>query len=70
MENLPSVVLAHEAAVSKTNISQLIAAQIRAAMHGVTHQAAIFGEEILDVLFDLFAKKVEEHFTICESGKK
>lgn len=62
MENLPHVSV--DDTVSK---SQLFAAHMRAGMEGLVKQK--FGEEILDELFDLFRKKLEEAPFFFETGK-
>ncbi|XP_062002782.1 loganic acid O-methyltransferase-like [Rosa rugosa] len=63
MEHLPTVM--EQDTISKN--SKLIASHTRAVMEGLFKQH--FGEEILDELFDLFHKKVEEQHSAFESGK-
>ncbi|XP_008244568.2 PREDICTED: probable S-adenosylmethionine-dependent methyltransferase At5g38100 [Prunus mume] len=46
---------------------QLLASQIRASLEGLFKQQ--FGDEILDELFELYGKKLEEQQSMVESGK-
>ena len=62
IENLPAVKPPDN--VSKT---QLFASHMRAAGEGLVKHH--FGEEILDELFDLYQKKLEEQPSAVESGK-
>ncbi|KAM5558479.1 loganic acid O-methyltransferase [Rosa sericea] len=63
MEHLPTVM--EPGTIS--NNSKLFASHMRAAMEGLFKQH--FKEEILDELFDLFHKKVEEQHSAFELGK-
>ncbi|CAN6577857.1 unnamed protein product [Malus baccata var. baccata] len=62
IENLPAFVPPDN--VSK---AKLLATHMRAAMEGVIKQH--FGEEILDEIFDLYRKKIEEQSSIFDAGK-
>ncbi|XP_050379099.1 loganic acid O-methyltransferase-like [Argentina anserina] len=62
IENLPSP-LGDGAAIG----TRVLAYHMRAASEGLIKQQ--FGEEILDELFDLFCKKLEQKPSIFESGK-
>ncbi|KAB2633757.1 S-adenosylmethionine-dependent methyltransferase [Pyrus ussuriensis x Pyrus communis] len=50
-----------------TKSSQLLAFHVRAATKGLVKQQ--FGDKILDELFDLYRKRIEEQPSIFESGK-
>lgn len=62
-ENLDNF-LAHETVYKSP---QLLASQIRASLEGLFKQQ--FGDEILDELFELYGKKLEEQQSMVESGK-
>ncbi|ONI09282.1 hypothetical protein PRUPE_5G228800, partial [Prunus persica] len=65
MENLPRI-----SALDIDNVTrraQLIAYHIRATTEGLIKQQ--FGDEILDELFGLYSKKLEQQPSIFESGK-
>ena len=62
IENLPSA-LADGVAIE----ARVLAYHMRAALEGLIKQQ--FGEEILDELFDLCCKKLEQKPSIFESGK-
>jgi hypothetical protein len=47
--------------------SQLLTSHVRAALDGMIK--AHFGDVILDELFDLFRKKIEEEMPMIESGR-
>lgn len=63
IENLPRV----SALDNVTRSTQLIASHVRAATEGLVKLQ--FGDEILDELYDLYQKKLEEQPSIFESGK-
>ncbi|PQQ15534.1 hypothetical protein Pyn_28927 [Prunus yedoensis var. nudiflora] len=65
MENLP-----HISALDIENVprrAQLIAYHVRAATEGLIKQQ--FGDEILDELFGLYSKKLQQQPSIFESVK-
>ncbi|KAM0980153.1 hypothetical protein FF1_015911 [Malus domestica] len=63
IENLPRV----SALDIVTKSSQVFASHVRAATEGLVKQQ--FGENILDELYDLYRKRLEEQPSIFESGK-
>ncbi|XP_015882839.3 loganic acid O-methyltransferase-like [Ziziphus jujuba] len=65
VEYLPLVV-PNVSGESKIN-GQVLASHLRAAMEGIIKQH--FGEEILDLIFDSYRKKIEENSSIFNFGK-
>lgn len=66
MERIPSPVASLESLGSTHDKAQAISFHIRAVTEELIK--AHFGEEIVDQLFDLYSKKLEEEYSVIESA--